>query len=240
MGQPIVSTMSGRGTLPERRVALRRQLDAIEAVEVAYTSLAPRRTRILEELHTLDEAIARIDAAHPMATAAPVLAVADEVAMIHGDAAPALHPVLLDMTQRTGLFALNISAEIRAIIEGPLHTGQIAARQRTLQPECYGPQCPRYLRMVPAHLNVDGALVAHLWVCQSCGRAQAPLYIGPGLPMFPAATAGLASRPMSEGRSRRTWVGYMPLPPGVAPTPAITRNAELTPVPEDDADDRDL
>ena len=51
--------------------------------------------------------------------------------------------------------------------------------------------------MVPAHFNVDGALVAHLWVCQSCGRAQAPLIIGQGLPLFPAATAGLAAHPMS-------------------------------------------
>ena len=174
-----------------------------------------------------------------MAAEAPVLAVADDVAMLYGNDAPAHHLIPLTTAQRTGLYALNIWEEIRAIIESPLHTGQIASFQRALQPECLGPPCPRYLRMAPAHLYVDGALVAHLWVCQSCGRAQAPLYMGQGLPFFPAATAGLASRPMSADRTRSTWMGIMPLPPRMAQIAAPMWNAEVTPVPEGD-DDQDL
>ena len=159
--------------------------------------------------------------------------------MLYGAVSPAPHQVQLRAEQQTGLFAFNLSPEIRAIIEGPLHTGQVATHQRALQPECFGPQCPRFLRTVPAHLNVDGALVAHLWVCPSCGCAQTPLLAGQGLPIFPAATAGLATHPMLPGRRSRTRAGTTPPPLRAAPMPALYAAAEITPVPEGDTDDSD-
>ena len=99
--------------------------------------------------------------------------------------------------------------------------------------------CSRYLRMVPAHLYIDGDLTAHLWVCQACGRAQAPIQLGQGLPFFPRATAGVATRPLMAGRSSHlSWMDLAPHreSPGL-PRPHALR-AELTPVPdEDDAQD---